>query len=122
VFIRHEANLPSGGQLTDIDISTFLNEGQQHPQHQALLRLIGALIECSPRASKARRRNRAYRRHMCPGLPRRIRTDSLGARPTLSRHSFAVPTCAEVVEDDGYLFARLVVKCAAPSTKTITTS
>ena len=77
VFIRHEANLPSGGQLTDIDISAFLNEGQQHPQHQALLRLIGTLIDCSPRASRLAGETARDRRPMRLGLPRRIRTDSL---------------------------------------------
>ena len=78
VFIRHEANLPSGGHLTDINISTFLNEGQLHPQHQALLRLIGTLIDCSPRASRlAGEKPCGDRRPMRLGLPRRIRPDSL---------------------------------------------
>lgn len=49
-FIRHQANLPSGGQSTDIDISAFLNRGQRNPEHQALLRPIGTLIENSPEA------------------------------------------------------------------------
>lgn len=40
VFIRHEANVPSGGQLTDIDIGEFLGEGRRNPEHQALLHLI----------------------------------------------------------------------------------
>jgi hypothetical protein len=44
VFVRHEANLPSGGKRTDIDIGAFLSEGQQNPEHQALLRLIGTLV------------------------------------------------------------------------------
>jgi hypothetical protein len=46
-FIRHEANAPSGGQVTDIDIGVFLNRGPRNPEHQALLRLIGTLIEGS---------------------------------------------------------------------------
>jgi hypothetical protein len=45
VFVRHEANVPSGGQVTDFDIGAFLSIGEQHPEHQALLRLIGTLIE-----------------------------------------------------------------------------
>ncbi len=44
VFIRHEANIPSGGQVTDIDIGAFLGSEAQHPEQQALLRLIGTLI------------------------------------------------------------------------------
>jgi hypothetical protein len=44
VFIKHEANVPSGGQETDIDIGEFLRRGGQGPEHQALLRLIGAFV------------------------------------------------------------------------------
>jgi len=58
VFIRREANLSSGGQVTDTDIETFLTGGERHPQHQALIRLIGTLVEPSPPASKADRRKR----------------------------------------------------------------
>jgi len=47
VFIRHEANAPSGGHLTDIEIGTFLSGGR-NPEHQALLRLIGLLVEGDP--------------------------------------------------------------------------
>jgi hypothetical protein len=42
-FVRHEANIPSSGQVTDMDIGAFLSE-PRHPQHEALLRLIGGLI------------------------------------------------------------------------------
>jgi hypothetical protein len=45
VFVRHEANVPSGGKRTDIDIGEFLSSGQRNPEHQALLRLIGTLVE-----------------------------------------------------------------------------
>jgi hypothetical protein len=45
VFVRHEANVPSGGKLTDIDIGEFLSGGRRNPEHQALLQLIGTLIE-----------------------------------------------------------------------------
>ena len=48
VFIRHKANLPSGGQVTDIEIGDFLSEGRGHPEHQALLQLIGTLVVASP--------------------------------------------------------------------------
>jgi hypothetical protein len=45
VFVRHEANVPSGGKRTDIDIGEFLSRGQRNPEHQALLQLIGTLVE-----------------------------------------------------------------------------
>jgi hypothetical protein len=41
-FIRHEANIPSGGQVTDIPIGVFLTL-PQHPEQEALLRPIGTL-------------------------------------------------------------------------------
>jgi hypothetical protein len=44
VFIRHEANAPSGGQVTDIEIGDFLTSGGHGPQHAELLRLIGTLV------------------------------------------------------------------------------
>ena len=44
VFIKHEANVPSGGQETDIDIGAFLSRGPRNPEHQTLLRLIGTLV------------------------------------------------------------------------------
>ena len=50
LFVRHEANLPSGGQVTDIEIGAFLSRGAHNPEHQALLRLIGTLIERDPGA------------------------------------------------------------------------
>jgi len=45
LFVRHEANIPSGSQVTDLDIDAFLSGGQGNPEHQALLRLIGTLVE-----------------------------------------------------------------------------
>jgi hypothetical protein len=42
-FVRHQANAPSGGQVTDMEISAFLS-GPRNPEHEALLRLIGASI------------------------------------------------------------------------------
>jgi hypothetical protein len=42
-FVRHQANAPSGGQVTDIELSAFLS-GPGSPEHEALLRLIGASI------------------------------------------------------------------------------
>jgi hypothetical protein len=45
VFIRHEANKPSGGQVTEIEVGDFLTTGGRGPEHDELLRLIGALVE-----------------------------------------------------------------------------
>ena len=50
VFVGHEANLPSGCQVTEIDIGAFLSRGAHNPEHEALLRLIGTLIERDPGA------------------------------------------------------------------------
>jgi hypothetical protein len=45
VFVRHVANAPSGGQITEIDIGRFLSPDRNGPEHQALNRLIGSLVE-----------------------------------------------------------------------------
>jgi hypothetical protein len=45
IFVRHEPNLPSGGRPSNIDIGAFLSRGPRNPEHQALLHLIGTLIE-----------------------------------------------------------------------------
>jgi hypothetical protein len=44
VFVRHEANLASGGHVTHIAIGDFLSYGQG-PEQQELLRLITTLVE-----------------------------------------------------------------------------
>jgi hypothetical protein len=51
VFIRHEANVPSGGQVTDIPIDAFLSGERETPERQALVRLIGTLVESIPDSS-----------------------------------------------------------------------
>ena len=56
VFIRHEANIPSGGHVTEMDIATFLSSGQRNPEHQALLHLLGTLLGTCPRADNTGRR------------------------------------------------------------------
>jgi hypothetical protein len=43
VFVRHEANLSSGGRVTDIEIGAFLGARGLGPEQQELLRLIGTL-------------------------------------------------------------------------------
>jgi hypothetical protein len=50
-FVRHQANAPSGGQVTDIELGAFLS-GPQNPEHAAALRLIGASI-FNPRGAEA---------------------------------------------------------------------
>jgi hypothetical protein len=42
-FVRHQANTPSGGQVTDIELGAFLS-GPRNPEHEALLRVIGNSI------------------------------------------------------------------------------
>ena len=50
-FVRHQANAPSGGQVTNIELGAFLS-GPRNPEHEALLRLIGASI-LDPRRAEA---------------------------------------------------------------------
>jgi hypothetical protein len=45
VFIKHEANLPSGGHVADIEIGTFLKSSGLGPEHRELLLLIGTLVD-----------------------------------------------------------------------------
>ena len=45
VFVKHQANRPSGGQTTEIEIGSFLNRGPRSPEHRELSRLIGTLAE-----------------------------------------------------------------------------
>jgi hypothetical protein len=50
VFIEHEPNISSGGQRSRMEIGDFLAHGGHGPEHQALLRLIGTLVEETARA------------------------------------------------------------------------
>ena len=45
VFILHEANTASGGRATRIGIGDFLGTGNEGPEQQSLLRLIGELAQ-----------------------------------------------------------------------------
>ncbi len=47
VFVRHEANVASGGHVEHVEVGTFLSSGEG-PEHQELLRLIGTLVEEHP--------------------------------------------------------------------------
>jgi hypothetical protein len=44
-YVLHEPNLASGGQSSQLEIGAFLQPGANGPEHQALLRLIGTLVE-----------------------------------------------------------------------------
>lgn len=44
IFVRHKANLPSGGKETDIELGAFLSDRSPGPQHFELLRLIATLV------------------------------------------------------------------------------
>jgi hypothetical protein len=48
VFVRHRPNLSSGGQASDADLDAFLAQGGLGPEKQALLRLIGGLVNGPP--------------------------------------------------------------------------
>ena len=58
VFVKHQANLPSGGHMAEIEIGVFLNQGYG-PEHQELLRLIGTLVEEAPPRRQAPPRREA---------------------------------------------------------------
>jgi hypothetical protein len=45
VFVRHEANLASGGNVDDLELAAFLGGSGMGPEKQELLRLIGGLVE-----------------------------------------------------------------------------
>jgi len=45
VFVLHKANLSSGGTETRIQLGDFLGTGNAGPEHQALIRLIGELVD-----------------------------------------------------------------------------
>jgi hypothetical protein len=48
-YVLHKANEPSGGANTHIEIGAFLNRTPiGAPEHQALLRLIGTLVDGTP--------------------------------------------------------------------------
>jgi hypothetical protein len=48
VFVRHQPNLPSGGQPSDIELGEFLARRAAGPEHQELIRLIGTLANTPP--------------------------------------------------------------------------
>jgi hypothetical protein len=50
-FIIHQPNAPSGGRLAHIELGDFLKMGAG-PEQQALLRLVGTLVEVPPYADQ----------------------------------------------------------------------
>jgi hypothetical protein len=56
VFVKHEANRPSGGHIAEIEIGAFLSQGNG-PEQQGLLRLIATLVgdTRTPKESHGRR-------------------------------------------------------------------
>jgi len=46
-FVIHQPNAPSGGRLSHIELGAFLATGNG-PEQQALLRLIGTLVDVPP--------------------------------------------------------------------------
>jgi hypothetical protein len=45
LVISHEPNSASGGRSSQVDVGTFLTKGNKGPEHQALLQLIGELVD-----------------------------------------------------------------------------
>ena len=45
IFVRHEPNRASGGRASVIELCDFLLQQPRGPQHEALHRLIGTLLE-----------------------------------------------------------------------------
>ena len=54
-FVIHEPNQRSGGQTSRLEIGVFLRPGAEGPEHQALLRLIGSLVDVPPPSYPDRR-------------------------------------------------------------------
>jgi hypothetical protein len=50
-FIIYQPNAPLGGRLSHIELGEFLRTGNG-PEQQALLRLIGTLVEVPPYAPR----------------------------------------------------------------------
>ena len=48
IVVSHQANDASGGNPSELDLSTFLAKGNTGPEHQALRELIGELIVSNP--------------------------------------------------------------------------
>jgi hypothetical protein len=49
VFVRHNPNAPSGGQVREIPLGSFLAQSGNGPEHLELVRLIGTLTDEVPK-------------------------------------------------------------------------
>jgi hypothetical protein len=54
LYVEHRPNLPSGGQVSRVDVGSFLGAGARGPEHQALLQLIGSLLDAVPQERAVR--------------------------------------------------------------------
>ena len=50
-FVIHQPNAPSGGRLSHMELGEFLRDAKG-PEQQALLRLVGTLVEEPPYADR----------------------------------------------------------------------
>lgn len=46
LFVRHQANLPSGGHVTDVELTAFLRSRRSTPEREALMQVICDLVAC----------------------------------------------------------------------------
>jgi hypothetical protein len=52
-FVIHQPNAPSGGRVSHIELAAFLRPDAVGPEQQALLRLIGTLVDVPPYADRS---------------------------------------------------------------------
>jgi hypothetical protein len=52
-FVIHQAEGPSGAHLSHIELGDFLRDEPGRPERQALLRLIGTLVDVPPFAERS---------------------------------------------------------------------
>jgi hypothetical protein len=58
VYVEHEPNASSGGRSSRQDVGVFLSTGPEGPQHQALLSMIGCLVDGERIVGNAMQKNR----------------------------------------------------------------
>ncbi|WP_233385894.1 hypothetical protein [Methylobacterium sp. C25] len=51
-FIIYQPGGPSGRQRSHVELGAFLSNGTEKPEQQALLRLIGTLVDIPPYAQR----------------------------------------------------------------------
>jgi hypothetical protein len=45
IVVSHEPNKASGGKPSQVEVGAFLAKGNRGPEHQALMQLIGELVD-----------------------------------------------------------------------------